>query len=257
MSVDVSLVAEFPNDNPALHCGVIWVCLEPTGPAIAELVERPIDTQAPTVLAAVASQVATVAVPDHVPEPEPEPENGAPEIAAAPTVIDVVVPEEEILIEDLAPLEEVAETAGVIPAFDSVPPPSNIEESAPPPASDDPFTLLVCTLADVAIGAGFPIVAQMLPGLLFDGRVPEVLDDASANALQASGIIAGREVTPEFIATTAAWRAILRGQSDDFSACPSMLDEWTATLLAQLLGAERPRMRQELRSRGVAAFGLT
>ena len=120
----------------------------------------------------------------------------------------------------------------------------------------------MCTLADVAIGAGSPHVASLLPGLLFDGRLPDMLDDAAAEVLRTGGILrrhdgAEHEVEPAFIATTSAWRAILRGQSDDFSACPSMLDEWTSTLLARLLGAEPPRMRQELRSRGVAAFGLS
>jgi len=32
LEVDVvDLASEFPNDNPALHRGVIWVCTEPTG----------------------------------------------------------------------------------------------------------------------------------------------------------------------------------------------------------------------------------
>src|SRR6185437_8786691 len=104
MSVDVSLASEFPNDNPALHCGVIWVCLEPTGPAVAQL----------------------FAAPAHEAEAQ-------------------------ILIEELTPFgDEAVEVVGIVPVFDSIPPPTTpTPESAPPPASDDPFMTLVCTLADV------------------------------------------------------------------------------------------------------------
>jgi hypothetical protein len=133
------------------------------------------------------------------------------------------------------------------------------ETTSLPPAPDDPFTVLVCTLADVAIAAGSPHVASLLPGLLFDGRLPEPLDAAAAEALRSAGLWDGNEVAPSFVAVTAAWRAILRGTSDDFDACgAAMLDEWAAELLARLLEApaRAPMFRQELRSRGVAAFGL-
>ncbi len=133
------------------------------------------------------------------------------------------------------------------------------DSSVLPPAPDDPFTVLVCTLADVAIGAGSPHVAALLPGLLFDGRLPEILDADAADALRESGLWDGARVAPEFVAVTSAWCAILRGTSDDFDACgSSMLDEWAADLLARLLAApaKAPSLRQELRSRGVAAFGL-
>jgi len=133
------------------------------------------------------------------------------------------------------------------------------DSSVLPPAPDDPFTVLVCMLADVAIGAGSPHVASLLPGLLFDGRLPEILDADAAEALRESGLWDGARVAPAFVAVTSAWCAILRGTSDDFDACgSSMLDEWAADLLARLLAApaKAPSLRQELRSRGVAAFGL-
>ena len=56
-----------------------------------------------------------------------------------------------------------------------------------------------------------------------------------------------------------AWQGILRGESEDFAACGGgMLDEWTASLVAQRLGnAQRADgLKRELRRRGVAAFGL-
>ncbi|MBX3264318.1 MAG: hypothetical protein KF782_31895 [Labilithrix sp.] len=133
------------------------------------------------------------------------------------------------------------------------------DSSALPPAPDDPFTVLVCTLADVAIGAGSPHVASLLPGLLYDGRLPDSLDAEAAEALRGAGVLEGSEVAPAFLAVTSAWRAILRGTSDDFDACgASMLDEWASDLLARMLAApaSAPSLRQELRTRGVAAFGL-
>jgi hypothetical protein len=56
-----------------------------------------------------------------------------------------------------------------------------------------------------------------------------------------------------------AWRAILRGESDDFAACGAKsLDEWAAEALARFLDAPAKvaTFRRELRARGVAAFGL-
>jgi hypothetical protein len=151
--------------------------------------------------------------------------------------------------------------ASVTPVFEEVAANDTLPRDSTqlPPAPDDPYTVLVCMLADVAIGAGSAHVASLLPGLLFDGRLPEPLEADAGEALRAAGIWDGAEVAPGFVAVTRAWRAILRGTSDDFSACgESMLDEWASDLLARLLDApaKAPTLRQELRSRGVAAFGL-
>jgi hypothetical protein len=215
----VTLAAEFPNDNPQLHAGVSWICLTPLGRPTAE---RSI----------------------HEPPPPP-PTLVAPEVIAQ-------ILEEPIVVEDLEPIEDV-QVEGVVPVFESIAPPTMPEEtrtSALPPASDDPFTTLVFTLADVAISAGSPNVASMLPGLLFDGRVPSPMPIVA-------GVWDGAALDPSFEGTVAAWRAILRGTSEDFSDC-GMLDEWASDLLARLLDAKEttPRLRQELRARGVAAFGL-
>ena len=55
-----------------------------------------------------------------------------------------------------------------------------------------------------------------------------------------------------------AWQGILRGESEDFSLCGGTLDEWTANVLARLLGnaGRADGIRRELRRRGIAAFGL-
>lgn len=241
----VSLAAEFPNDNPALHAGMSWVCLSPLARPTAELSvheppPRPVVVPEPIMAEPVTAPPITVAA---IAEPATL---VAPEVMAA-------ILEDSIIVEDLEPIEEV-HVEGVVPVFESIAPPTVPEEtntSELPPASDDPFTTLVCTLADVAIGAGSPNVASMLPGLLFDGRVP----DQMANI---AGIWESGALDPSFEATVSAWRAILRGTSEDFSDC-GMLDEWASDLLARLLDAKdtTPRLRQELRARGVAAFGLS
>ena len=127
-----------------------------------------------------------------------------------------------------------------------------------PPPPDDPWVVLVATLADVAIGAGSPHVASVLPGLLVDGVLGPLPVDAMT-ALAEANVVSGNDVHPAFRAQTRAWIGILRGTSDDFEACGNaMLDEWAADLIARLLGApgRANALKRDLRAHGVAAFGL-
>ena len=317
----VSLASEFPNDNPALHRGVIWVCPEPTGgpradrPSVANAAAEPTEPEAvecdapalgvePASLPTASSEEPIeVAPPKH--DSLAPPEDDQIDESAGPIVVEELEPVEAslegALCDDLRvePFEADVPVAGtvdeaeaehrgaptpahsevvlvgarVVPEDDGAPAVTDVapvfeeivtsevprETTSLPPVPDDPFTVLVCTLADVAIGAGSPHVASLLPGLLFDGRVPESIDAATALALRTAGLWDGSEVAPAFVAVTAAWRAVLRGTSNDFDACgATMLDEWAAALLAGLLEApaKAPMLRHELRSRGVAAFGL-
>lgn len=287
MSVDVvGLASEFPNDNPALHRGVIWVCLEPTGPLEPERAAAPLLQQEPPANEAVLA--ADAGAEDEEPAADAEEDEEALTIVVeelepieARTEGDAV--EDELITRVPVPtLSEVVLVAGgredrdvpaeadavvveddalVTPAFEEIAANDYVprDSTALPPAPDDPFTVLVCMLTDVAIGAGSPLIASLLPGLFFDGRVPEPLDEGVQEALRGAGLWDGTQVSPSFVATTCAWRAILRGTSDDFSACGApMLDEWASDVLAKLLSApaKAPTLRQELRSRGVAAFGL-
>lgn len=290
----VSLCSEFPNDNPALHRGVSWLCLAVTGEpvavrdAIVDVIPEPIET--------IPEPVEALSEPaEAIPEPAeaiPEAVEALPEpvsVAERDAVFDVdevpaarisgIVPvgqdlhldddgADEILVEELPPLDETASVEGDVEALDAA---DELQESgaapatatrvaaALPPAPDDPFTRFLTTLADVAIGAGSPHVASLLPGLLLEGRLDPVMPADAAQALAEAGVAQGTEVTAAFAARTRAWRAILDGTSDDFEACGgAMLDEWAADLLARLLGApsRATSLRSELRSRGVAAFGL-
>lgn len=213
-----SLAAEFPNDNPDLHEGVIWVCLDVTG---APSPER---------------RVIAIAAPE--PEPEPEPEapparaSGIFMIADAPFEIELEAADEEIVVEELTPLDD-----GPIEIVGSEPP---APETASAP--DDPFMVLVNALVDVAIAQGSPFVASQLPALLIDGRIEP-----------------GVDVDDAVVKTAHAWQGILRGTSEDWDAIGgAMLDEWAAELLARLLNAgDRAQLiKRELRARGIAGFGL-
>jgi hypothetical protein len=132
------------------------------------------------------------------------------------------------------------------------------------PKDDDPFATFIRTLVEVAVEAGCEKAAAFLPALLDGGRVmPGVLPGSVTEALLASGMLASTDgglVGGEALRkTAAAWRAILRGDSEDFSSCGTrMLDEWAADLVGCLVGApaKTERLRRELRTRGVAAFGL-
>jgi hypothetical protein len=264
----VSLAAEFPNDNPALHCGVSWVCLELTGAptAIHELREE----SAPSMSVAELLTAAEPVVESLPAEPEIPParisgivglgdtprEESEQEFVPSDTRDDEDYGDDEpIVVEDLPPLDETATLEGIAPAAELARAPTT---TIAPPPSDDPWLMLVSALADVAIGAGSPHVASVLPGLLLDGAL-EGMPNEATQALAEADVVRDSVVTARFIAQTQAWRGILDGTSDDFAACGNaMLDEWAADLLARLLGAPSRAMalKSELRSHGVAAFGL-
>lgn len=297
----VSLCSEFPNDNPALHRGTVWICHEPTGspesepnllalregtspglsssspkPEMAhgDVGQTPLDVD--LLLDNDEADVSSILVEELEPleatvegerEPaEPSAVEGGPPLSVGVDALLAMTPEPatakttDAVVEETSVVEALSSDA-IRPAFDELPESAIVthDSSGLPPAPDDPFTVLVCTLADVAIQAGSPNVASLLPGLLFDGRLPDSLDPDVIEALRASGLWDGRGISDAFVTTTGAWRAILRGTSDDFDACgAAMLDEWASDLLAKLLSspARAPTLRQELRSRGVAAFGL-
>jgi hypothetical protein len=63
--------------------------------------------------------------------------------------------------------------------------------------------------------------------------------------------------TSAFTSQVLAWQGILRGESEDFGPL-GPLDEWTADVVARVVGnpGRADGIRQELRRRGVAAFGM-
>jgi hypothetical protein len=138
-------------------------------------------------------------------------------------------------------------------------------ESIPPPPKPDLFQVFARTLIEVALAAGAPgRVVEMLPGMLGIARLDAgVLEADAIEALVAADMLARSESgtitrSESFVAAAQAWRATILGEEADFSACTSTLDEWSATLVATLanMPQQRETFRRDLRSRGVAAFGL-
>ncbi|MCA9591528.1 MAG: hypothetical protein KC657_39805, partial [Myxococcales bacterium] len=177
------------------------------------------------------------------------------------------VGEPPLIVEELEPFEVVCEEGSALAeAACGTEAPAESDGEAPaardseaPPAGADPFSVLVCALADVAIAHGAHEIAELLPRLLGEGSLDAPLSDAARATLEASGVLEGGAVAPSVVTIAGAWRAILRGESEDYGACgAAMLDEWASELLGRVLG-ERARandLRRELRARGVAAFGL-
>lgn len=214
--------SEFPNDNPELHDGAIWVCLEPCG---ALQVETPAREDRPSMVLPAGT---------HLHE-----EGALPSLAELVRDVGLDV-EDDIVIEEL--------------------------EFFDPPARSavDPFSAFVATLADVARGAGDARAAAVLPGLLCDGLLDGgAISPSAVDALREGGCLEegerGLSASASLRGVAAAWCRVLRGESDDISACgAATLDEWAADVLARVLGAtgRAAILRRELRSRGIAAFGL-
>ncbi len=238
--------AEFPNDNPDLHDGALWVVSRPC--ARAQLLLR--------------------AVPRSEPPPEPaEAEFDLPDEGDDGLLdidIDIELAEQPALAEqaEAAPVELAAELVEEAAA----PEPARAEQAsaaAEPP--EDLFAVFVAALVRVAMDAGASRIAAGLPGFLergtlaSDGLAPEVVE-----ALVSRGFAevrdAGLVASAACAATSGAWSHVLRGESDDLSACgTSTLDGWGAELLAASLGAPPDavkKLRRELRRLGVAAFGI-
>jgi hypothetical protein len=240
--------SEFPNDNPQLHRGAVWVMQEPCAPWEPERAATP----APPVVECAAIALETA--------PLPLPETAIATESEATTETEA---ETETLVAASA-------TAGAFDAFDDEVDGIEVVEELEPleldlaPSDGDPFATFIATLVEVAVEAGCDRAAAILPALLEGGRVmPGVLPGSVTDALLESGMLARTDAGlvggEPLRQTAAAWRAILRGDSEDFSSCGSrMLDEWAADLVACLVAApaKTERLRRELRTRGVAAFGL-
>jgi hypothetical protein len=217
--------AEFPNDNPALHCGAIWYCAELEGAAVCE---RPA-LDPPMVLE------------------EPAPRALEPATPLEPSVLD---PDASVLdLDDCGDDIEIVDDL----AFDDA-----IDESSPCPARNepeshearDPFAILVAILEEVALASGAGDEGLALLRVLVGRTRPG-----------AAGAQDGPDQPPDATlrAQAHAWQGVLRGDTDDFGACGgAMLDEWCATLLARVVGnpARADGLKRELRRRGVAAFGI-
>jgi hypothetical protein len=225
--------SEFPNDNPQLHCGALWVSLTIGEPPSCEL-------------------------PRHSPHVEPSPRvemlPPAPAEIEAETLDALPAQDEETLDalaedDDREPIE-IVDDLGFDDAVDESPTRESatvISEAAPDEALMD----------EAETGAASADPFAKLAGLVKDvARTFGADEDGAARLDTLLGLdIADAAVEPQ----AAAWRGILRGESEDYDACgAATLDEWAADVVARVVGGagRSDGIRRELRRRGVAAFGL-
>jgi hypothetical protein len=283
-----SWCAEFPSDNPALHEGISWVCLDLCGPPRPVIRPRsPVRHAASALPAAVpaAPEPAVEAAPVEVPALALDLGDIGPSNAEAaatscePLELDVV----EVTAQKAAPVDAVFEFDADEGAPEATSPARVVEESGPcvaegapaearasvpaiaeSPAALDPFAAYVSAVVEVAEAAGHTRAAAALPMLLegadFD---PSVLPEEAQARLIAARILVRSEaaVSPSdgFTSMAGAWRSVLRGLTNDLSACgATTLDGWSADLLSAFGVGQggATDVRRELRRRGVAAFGM-
>jgi hypothetical protein len=281
------VTVEFPNDNPDL-----WAHRAPLAAlaillAEAELAEDEkaaersdpndqVDSAPPIEVIAEATVPAPM-----VAEVEKEPECSEPndrvdsapliEVVAEQPVAEVLEkecsePNDQVDFEPLAAVVEEDDGPEVeVIEFDEADFAVIENESIPAPPKMDLFQVFARTLIEVALAAGAPgRVVEILPGMLGIARLDaSVLDAEAIDALVAADMLARSESgavirSDNFVSAAQAWRATILGEEADFSACTSTLDEWSATLVATLanMPQQRETFRRDLRSRGVAAFGL-
>jgi hypothetical protein len=244
-------VSEFPNDNPELHAGAVWILREPCGPLVSEVFEV-VDAVEDTEEHLVEIPAAESAVAEAIPDVEPT-------VVEVPAAIDSEPVESRSLDLVEVVVESIVEDDGADePADDRVAPAQTIE---PPPP--DPFDDFVQTLVGVTAAQGGACAAAALPDLLEGRNVPNhALDGDAIQALVAGGYASRAEegllASEKLTGLVTAWTGVLR-RTGDFSSCGStMLHEWAAELVACALGAPQraQALQYELRRRGVAAFGL-
>jgi hypothetical protein len=152
----------------------------------------------------------------------------------------------------------------------SDPPPMPVAAPAPSvtPPANDPIAAFISAVLDVAAAHGAGDRVAYLEVLLERGGSAPVLPSYAFSTGARVALIEGRILEPtddglmataSFAESKRAWLAALGGNCSDLSSCgDSMLDAWTADLVARLLAepARTEAVRRDLRRRGIAAFGM-
>lgn len=190
---------------------------------------------------------------DAVPPPEDVPEATAPE-----PIVESPVPSLSTVV---AQALEGAPPSPDVPSLGEAV--EHVVEGAPPVMDD--WARYVQVVQSVARDAHASEDAiELLPALLGEERLDTPSRDAALlEALCERGLLArtssGFARADAVVAAAQAWKTMIMGGEADLAACGSgMLDEWTAALVAKLVGgaARVDAIRRELRGRGVCAFGL-
>lgn len=231
-----SLCSEFPCDNPSLHFGGTWVLLDTTGTAAFE---ANADEPPP---AAVTFEVASLdSFLDEVACEEPSVVEAHVLEGADREEVMASAPSVEADVEEREP--EVRES-GVFLASDA----EEVEPTLPitltAPAMDEPPQAETSNDAHDDVNA-FCMLLEEVAGQ-FGGE--------SAAEVVSSWL---RDEDSPLAEERAPWLALLRGDECDLaSASAATLDEWASKMLAKAIGRDAGELRRELRSRGLAAYGL-
>jgi hypothetical protein len=143
--------------------------------------------------------------------------------------------------------------------------PRVVKARAPEPAPEPEapaFVQFEAALCAALMAQGASRAAALVPRLLRLEPLPaESLSKDVQLTLQSRGYLdGGLRYSPKYRELCGAWSAVLRGESQDFSACgTTTLDRFGADLLAALLAVPATRadeLRRELRRAGIAAFGV-
>jgi len=186
--------------------------------------------------------------------------------------IEIVEEFDDFVFESPKPPPVVAEVLAVLQeSHVPVPVPVPVPDLQPEPVAEaptditNPFETYLSTLAVVALEAGASrAVVDLLPQILGAARLDvQGIDDATVEALVTAKLLSrtdtGAVARNDSLVTIAmAWKSAMAGEEPDFSLCTRMLDEWSADIVASLAAVPQrsDSIRRELRSRGVAAFGL-
>lgn len=260
--------SEFPNDNLDLHDGALWRCRSVTGASRA--VARPRASRPQP-----EGETGDAAAAAHVPATPPPP--AAPcesprDTAEPPTLLSPMLLEAATAS---SPIELNAKAESVASAAKSPPVPLRMSASAAEPglAKAQPlaparepsvaFENLLRTLADVALARGATRAAAVVADLLRTGSIQaDLLSRDAIDAGISAGILAERggriALSEATYAVARAWRVALEDDGDLANIGHTTLDGFCSELLAVIAAdtASTDAIRRELRSRGVAAFGL-
>lgn len=231
-----SLASEFPNDNSEISGGAVWVGIELTGPPSVEVARFEPVTAEPFVLWF---------------DDEEDCVEGGVEVfgEAAVSGAGAVLGAGE---EDAgAGEDERGEGEG-----------TEEEAGAEGEAEAEAFEKFEAALVEALMAQGATRAAATVPRMLRLEAIPaEALAKEALLTLQSRGYLDGSaRYSAKFRDLCGAWGAVLRGASQDFSACgTTTLDRFGAELLAALLAVPATRadeLRRDLRKAGIAAFGV-
>jgi hypothetical protein len=240
--------SEFPNDNPGLHRGVIWYCATVRAPASCDI---PVTATSTEVLAIGRVHPIDDDAPDELSHATAEPDASDSD-ACRETATDG---------ETESATDRETETIEIV---DELIFEDDADETPASATNEDPFLALADMMEGAAhtAGAGDDDRALLRALLGLTRTASLALDPEAQNRLDPqlavqgpNGVVRAETVTRQVL----AWQGILRGESEDYAACGSAtLDEWAADLIARVLGSatRAGSIRRDLRSRGVAAFGL-